>query len=569
MTVTLPFPNETHFRVLLKHCEESSPDDVFFYDSSCGIEANHQQFLQDVYATRQGLLNGLPRVLFNDQDIIHEERPFICLLNQGNYEYIVAAFAVLILGGAVVPLSPNILPEEASHLMKQCQSVVLMAGPSVSDHASAIQQYALSQQQDIHVRSISIHSPQQLIRPSIEEAMIISPERPSMLVFTSGTVGPPKGVVHARRLLDLPYTPAKPGAYLNCISLWTVGAVRLIKHTLYARRIEIIRPDPGILWERLRKGGAAFLAAVIPVWQALMEYFQQNLDHLPAAQREEYLRGLRGLNTAMVTGGTLIRSRLRFWSDLGKPLKLCYGVTELGRICLVTRNEVSVDRNNCLGQPVLGTTIKLSEGDYGELLIKSPNVFMRYLNNPAATKAAFTDDGFYRTGDMVSREDTDYFFHGRASTDFIKYYGYQIPIPALEQQLNELPWVREGYILSMPDERCGYRAAALIRLIKDPNADLQPATFDLPNLRAQLTDKIAAFMLPTALRFLQEEETVPRTISGKIIRRDAARQFFPWARMDVARRRRYRCGWRGHRCVGRVSTGRGIGLGRRCEEDQP
>lgn len=104
MTVTLPFPNETHFRVLLKHCEESSPDDVFFYDSSCGIEANHQQFLQDVYATRQGLLNGLPRVLFNDQDIIHEERPFICLLNQGNYEYIVAAFAVLILGGAVVPL---------------------------------------------------------------------------------------------------------------------------------------------------------------------------------------------------------------------------------------------------------------------------------------------------------------------------------------------------------------------------------------------------------------------------------------------------------------------------------
>lgn len=79
----------------------------------------------------------------------------------------------------------------------------------------------------------------------------------------------------------------------------------------------------------------------------------------------------------------------------------------------------------------------------------------------------------------------------------------------------------------MPDERCGYRAAALIRLIKDPNADLQPATFDLPNLRAQLTDKIAAFMLPTALRFLQEEETVPRTISGKIIRRDAARQFFP------------------------------------------
>ncbi|OQD90509.1 hypothetical protein PENANT_c001G09794 [Penicillium antarcticum] len=129
------------------------------------------------------------------------------------------------------------------------------------------------------------------------------------------------------------------------------------------------------------------------------------------------------------------------------------------------------------GHPVSGTTVKLSQGDHGELLIKSPAVFSHYLNDLAATKAAFTDDGFYRTGDLVSREDTKYFFHGRASTDFIKYYGYRIPISALEQKLNELPGVREGYILAMPDVNCGYRAAALIRLTQDADADLQTATF--------------------------------------------------------------------------------------------
>ncbi|KAJ5295559.1 MFS general substrate transporter [Penicillium antarcticum] len=129
------------------------------------------------------------------------------------------------------------------------------------------------------------------------------------------------------------------------------------------------------------------------------------------------------------------------------------------------------------GHPVSGTTVKLSQGDHGELLIKSPAVFSHYLNDLAATKAAFTDDGFYRTGDLVSREDTKYFFHGRASTDFIKYYGYRIPISALEQKLNELPGMREGYILAMPDVNCGYRAAALIRLTQDADADLQTATF--------------------------------------------------------------------------------------------
>ncbi|KAJ5770375.1 NRPS-like protein biosynthetic cluster [Penicillium nucicola] len=528
MTATLSFPDEPHFRVLLQHCRETSPKDIFFQDPSCGIEASHDQFLQDVFLTRQGLLNQLPKALVNERGIIHEEHPFICILNQGNYEYIVAAFAVLMLGGAVVPLSPCILPEEASFLMKQCQSVVMMAGSRVLDHATAIQQYAVSQQQTVHVRSISIDGPQQCIAASIDETIIIAPERPSMLIFTSGTVGPPKGVVHTRHLLALPYTPLRSGIYLNCISLWTVGAVRLIKQTLHARRIEIISPDPGVLWERLRKGGVVFLAAVIPVWQGLMDYFQQNLDHLPDAQREEYLCGLRGLRTAMLTGGTLPASRLRFWNDLGKPLKLCYGATELGKICLVTGNESSADRNNCLGHPVSGITIKLSEGDHGELLIKSPAVFSHYLNDPATTKAAFTDDGFYRTGDLVSREDTDYFFHGRASTDFIKYYGYKIPIPTLEQKINDLPDVREGYILAMPDQHCGYRAAALIRPVKNADIDHRAASFDLPHLHEQMVaDKIPAFMLPTALRLLQDEETVPRTVSGKIIRRDAVKQFFP------------------------------------------
>ncbi|KAJ5835714.1 NRPS-like protein biosynthetic cluster [Penicillium robsamsonii] len=509
------------------YSNESSPDEVFFKDSVSGIEANHPQFINDVYITRQELLDNLPRTLFSNQNLLREDRSFVCILNQGSYDFIVAAFAVLALGGAVVPLSPNILPEEAIYLMNECQSTMLMAGSSAFSHAADIQRYAASQQQDIQIQSISIQTSLQAVQVTIDESMAISSERPSFISFTSGTSGVPKGVVFARRYLDLRYKPLGPGAFINCTSLWTIGAVRLIKQTLLARRIEIMPSDPSVLWERLRNGGAEFLAAVPPVWQNMMNHYQQHLGHLPAVQREEYLSGLRGLRTSRVNGGTLISSRLQFWKNLGKPLELCYSATELGMLCLVTGDGASAHRNNYLGRPLRGVTIKLSEGTHGEMLIKTPKLFLRYLNNPEATKAVLTDDGFYRTGDLVSCEGNEYYFHGRASTDFIKYHGYQVPIMTVEKQLNDLPGVKEGHILAMPDERCGYRVAALVQLGTGGDAETQPATLDLPSLRTQLVEKVPTFMLPTAFRLLQADETIPRTVSGKIIRRDATKQFFP------------------------------------------
>lgn len=222
---------------------------------------------------------------------------------------------------------------------------MLMAGPSVFANATAIKQYGATQQQEIEIQPISTQSSLQTILLSIDESMVVPTERPSMIIFTSGTSGPPKGVVHTRRYLNVPYTPQVPGIFLNCVSLWTIGAIRLLKHTLSGCRIEIIQPDPSVLWERLRKGGVEFLAAVPPVWQRMMVYFQQHLDHLPAVQREEYLRGLRRLQTSLVNGGTLIPSGLRFWQDLGRPLELCYGATELGMICLMAGQGANAHRN--------------------------------------------------------------------------------------------------------------------------------------------------------------------------------------------------------------------------------
>ena len=205
-------------------------------------------------------------------------------------------------------------------------------------HSTDIQTYAASSNYAINVVPIATGSQHEVIA-SIDHDMIIHPDRPSMLLFTSGTSGPPKGVVHTRRLLDLEYRRPVNEAFLNGPSIWATSAFRVIRYTFYGRSVEIIPSDPKTLWERFRQGKVAYLAAVPPVWQGLMDYFQQTLNHLPLKQRDEYVRGIQDLRAAVVTGGTLHSSRIRFWRDIGKPITLCYGATELGRICLMTRRE--------------------------------------------------------------------------------------------------------------------------------------------------------------------------------------------------------------------------------------
>ena len=69
---------------------------------------------------------------------------------------------------------------------------------------------------------------------------------------------------------------------------------------------------------------------VPPLWHRMMAFYQEHIANLPADQREEYLRGLRGLDVARVGTAAAAPSLMRFWRELGKPLMVTYGSTELG-----------------------------------------------------------------------------------------------------------------------------------------------------------------------------------------------------------------------------------------------
>lgn len=97
-----------------------------------------------------------------------------------------------------------------------------------------------------------------------------------------------------------------------------------------------------------------------------------------------------------------------------------------------------------------------------------------------------------------------------------------MPVIELETRLNEVPAVVEAHVVPVPDEKSGYRVGALIHFdSKNTNEAL-----GMQYIRSQLSDILPMFMIPTVLRVLTPGDTVPRTASGKVIRKAAAEKYF-------------------------------------------
>ncbi|KAA8652871.1 uncharacterized protein ATNIH1004_001780 [Aspergillus tanneri] len=517
---TLKLPNEPMFKGLV-WLAENEPEPAIF-DSRYGVEADIVQLLADVHQVRQLLYETLPEGLFDTQGRICKEKPFIGVLIPTSYDFIVAAVAILAVGGAIMPLGLNLLCEESSELLNRCSATGIVT--NMEHHYRALQMQEHGRSHNKHWPIIPITtiygSPAQRkninIRPEVDPAMTITPNTPSAIIFTSGTSGPPKGVVHVRRLFNYTTLRTEPKTSL-CYqpAHWVSGFLLLICRPLCGHRLVISNSSWGDLWEALRKGGIHGFWGVPTTWEKMKTYFDENIKPQGPEMVQEYLRGIESLETIRVTGAFATPEVKNFWKDLfGRPMESGYSTTELGGMGISCVPDTNHEIERCIGEPQPDVTVKLSDGDSGELLVKTPPIFSHYLNDPVATEAAFDSDGYFRTGEFVRQVGTQYVL------DVIRTKGHRISILEVESQLIALPYVSEGYVLEAAD-RDGDRVAALIRL--RPDVLKSPS---VRQLRIDLHRTLYAFQLPTALRFLRDGEDVPRTDTGKLIRRRAAQTYF-------------------------------------------
>jgi malonyl-CoA/methylmalonyl-CoA synthetase len=181
-----------------------------------------------------------------------------------------------------------------------------------------------------------------------------------------------------------------------------------------------------------------------------------------------------------------------------------YGMTET---IMLTTNPLDGERRpGTVGFPFPGVSVRLAGGEPGsaEIQVRGPNVISSYYNRPDATAEAFTDDGWFRTGDLGEYDDAGYLKIIGRSKELIISGGFNVYPREVEERLLEFPGVSEVAVIGRPDAQWGEAVTAVV--VGDVDAEA---------LRDFAAAALAPYKVPKTVEFV---DALPRNALGKIVR---------------------------------------------------
>jgi long-chain acyl-CoA synthetase len=222
------------------------------------------------------------------------------------------------------------------------------------------------------------------------------------------------------------------------------------------------------------------------------------------------------LKLALGGGMAVQRAVARRWKETtGAPMLEAYGLTETSPA--VTINPLTLEEyNGSIGLPIPSTDVvvlgddggHLPVGEVGELAVRGPQVMREYLNRPEETKESFTEDGFFKTGDMAKMDDKGYVYIVDRKKDMINVSGFNVYPNEIEDVVAEHEGILEAAAIGIPDEHSG-EAVKLYVVKKDKSL-----TED--DVIAHCRENLTGYKIPKKVAFVDE---LPKTNVGKILRR--------------------------------------------------
>lgn len=231
-------------------------------------------------------------------------------------------------------------------------------------------------------------------------------------------------------------------------------------------------------------------------------------------------------------------SKVRSWGCGGAPLPaslielfakcdvlVCngMGMTETGPTVFLMDRAHAKAKIGSVGKPQILAEVRVVDdhdrplpADHaGELQIRGPGVTPGYWNNEAATKAAFTSDGWLRTGDVARRDADGYYYIVDRIKDMFISGGENVYPAEVEIVIYRFPGVLECAVIGVPDEKWGEVGCAYV--LPQPSANV-----DAEALRAHCRENLAAYKVPKHIRIIED---FPRTAAGKVQKHILRRRF--------------------------------------------
>lgn len=347
-----------------------------------------------------------------------------------------------------------------------------------------------------------------------EELPALDPSDAFAIVYTSGTTGPPKGVVLTHG--NLVWCARVTGEHLRVDGTDTLLVSVQITHIFGLSAAILVAALFGARCVLMREH-AAGRALDLCEWEGVtIHHGAPTMFLLELAAQRRAPRDLSRLRTGIIAAAPVEPALVdAIRNELHCDIQIAWGLTETSPTVTITGfDDPPQERRASVGRPLPGAELRFDDvgGEYGEILVRSPGVFRGYYNDPARSAQVLTPDGFFRTGDLGWLDDAGYLHIAGRLKEIIIRAGLHVYPDELEAIIRALPWVNAVAVIGVPDHVLGERTCAcvIVNEARTVPADLLAA------VRKAIDGRLADYKLPdTVLRVTE----LPRGAGGKILKR--------------------------------------------------
>lgn len=437
------------------------------------------------------------------QQAVGEGERVACLA-KNRLEFVALQFACARLGAIFVPLNWRLSPGEVAAVLKDCEPMLVYADELAQSLNVEAQDIATLYQQCLAAEPIW---PEQK-----------SADLASLMLYTSGTTGAPKGVMLSERNLNESginstlVCEVDGSSHYLCESpmFHIIGMVSSIR-PVFMRGAQVSISDgfiPARTFARLSDPGL-------------------NISHyFCVPQMALGLRAVEGFDATKLSGMKAIftggaphpEAQIRDWLNDGIAIVDGFGMSEAGTLFGMPLERKLIDaKAGSVGIATPRIQARLVDDNNqvvgintpGELHLKGDNITLGYWRREAEFNASFSDDGWFKTGDILKRDADGYYFVTDRKKDMFISGGENVYPVEIEAQLAKYPGVTELAVIGVPDEKWG-EVGCLYYVAKQ-------ADISLEELEAYLSPRLARYKIPKLLRPLK---VLPRNGLGKLKRHE-------------------------------------------------
>jgi long-chain acyl-CoA synthetase len=427
---------------------------------------------------------------------------------------------VLRAGAAFVPLLPGLAPDELRHALADAGVSVVFVGPERAEALAGLR----DELPDLdHLVAVGTEVEGTLDYETIlaeagePEVVTRDAEDLAALVYTSGTTGRPRGAVLTRGNLAANQDQSLAGRFevgqddvvLLVLPLAHIYALNVglgTSVTVGATMVLVERFEPAATLETIARHGVTVVLGAPPMYVAWLE--SGALDGADLSSVRLAVSGAAPLGVPTLE---------RFAAATGITIEEGYGLTEASpSVSATSMADAAVPGS--VGLPLPGVELKLVDGegyevelgDPGEVWVRGPNVFQGYWNDPDATAAALTEDGWLRTGDVGIRDDAGMLRLVDRLRDLIIVSGFNVYPREVERVLLEDDAVADAAVVGVPHPLTGETVAGFV-------VPRSGATVDVDALTTHCRSRLARYKCPSSIEVVS---VLPHTATGKLRRRE-------------------------------------------------